>query len=563
LTLNGHCGSFLVMEQFEDIKVAKDILQNVIKAKKTLRMYPENNPMYQKTLEDLYTKFRDFFNYKDELLLRIKQHSIFFDSEEIYHNPEKEDNLALFFFKDGLRELTFKKEILQEELEEFLKIIVSDFDKESLDDDIVTLLWERDFQNIKYIVDDTILLDADGEEYEINAINSAKQKVSDIEGLMKAYAEEFKDEDIKDAPVISFSDRDLQILMKEIENDASNKMEKLSDIILEIFYQSEEMGSSFFEDNLKYLKQTIKLSMSQGDINTVIHAIRRAKETYEDPSSAEQAKQYTQRLLTYPASDEIINILGELLNSGIEIDDKTFKEFIELLDKKAIPPLVKILGELKTLRIKEKIIDALVFLGRQDIKTLAMALNDKKWYVVRNIIYILRKIRDKGAVEYLLKTIGHEDARVRKEIVRALSELGGKEALQPLKERLDDADAGVRTEAVRAIGNIGSVLAKKIILENISNKRFKERDFEEKKGFYEVLSRWKDPEVLNFLTKSLRKSSFFWWIKNYENMACAAYCLGLLDNKDALPFLYRHKNSKNKHLKEFAQAAIERIEHGR
>ena len=552
----------LVMEQFEDIKVAKDILQNVIKAKKTLRMYPQNNPMYQKTLEDLYTRFKDFFNYKDELLLRIKQYSIFFDSEEIYHNPEKEDNLALFFFKDGLRELTFRKELLQEELEEFLNIIVSDFDKESVDDDVVTLLWEKDFQNIKYIVDDTVLLDADGEEYEIKAVNSAKQKVSDIEGLMKAYAEEFKDEDIKDTPVISFSDRDLQILMKELENDASSKMEKLADILFAIFYQSEEMGS-FFEDNLKYLKQTIKLSMSQGDINTVIHIMSRAKEIHEDPLSTEQMRQYIKRLLTYPASDEIINIFGELLNSGIEIDDKTFKEFIEFLDKKAITPLVKILGELKTLRIKEKIIDALVFLGKQDIKTLAMALNDKRWYVVRNIIYILRTIRDKGAVEYLLKTIRHEDARVRKEIIRALSELGGQEVLQPLKERLEDADAGVRTEAVRAIGNIGSVVARKIILEKISDKTFKERDFEEKKGFYEVLSRWKDPDVLNFLTKSLRKSSFFWWIKNYENMACAAYCLGLLGNKDALPFLYRHKNSKNKLLKEFAQAAIDRIEHGR
>jgi len=552
----------LVMEQFEDIKVAKDILQNVIKAKKTLRMYPQNNPMYQKTLEDLYTRFKDFFNYKDELLLRIKQYSIFFDSEEIYHNPEKEDNLALFFFKDGLRELTFRKELLQEELEEFLNIIVSDFDKESVDDDVVTLLWEKDFQNIKYIVDDTVLLDADGEEYEIKAVNSAKQKVSDIEGLMKAYAEEFKDEDIKDTPVISFSDRDLQILMKELENDASSKMEKLADILFAIFYQSEEMGS-FFEDNLKYLKQTIKLSMSQGDINTVIHIMSRAKEIHEDPLSTEQMRQYIKRLLTYPASDEIINIFGELLNSGIEIDDKTFKEFIEFLDKKAITPLVKILGELKTLRIKEKIIDALVFLGKQDIKTLAMALNDKRWYVVRNIIYILRTIRDKGAVEYLLKTIRHEDARVRKEIIRALSELGGQEVLQPLKERLEDADAGVRTEAVRAIGNIGSVVARKIILEKISDKTFKERDFEEKKGFYEVLSRWKDPDVLNFLTKSLRKSSFFWWIKNYENMACAAYCLGLLGNKDALPFLYRHKNSKNKFLKEFAQAAIDRIEHGR
>lgn len=32
------------MEPSEDIKEAKDILQTLIKAKKTLRMYPPNNP---------------------------------------------------------------------------------------------------------------------------------------------------------------------------------------------------------------------------------------------------------------------------------------------------------------------------------------------------------------------------------------------------------------------------------------------------------------------------------------------------------------------------------------
>jgi hypothetical protein len=95
------------MEQLEDIKVAKDILQTIIKAKKTLRMYPKNNPMYVKTLEDLYSRFGDFLNDKGDLSFRIKQNSISYNSEEIYHSPEKEDNLALFFFKDGLRELTF------------------------------------------------------------------------------------------------------------------------------------------------------------------------------------------------------------------------------------------------------------------------------------------------------------------------------------------------------------------------------------------------------------------------------------------------------------------------
>jgi hypothetical protein len=550
------------MEQTEDINLVKDILQTVIKARKTLKMYPQNNPMYVKTLEETYNKFKDFLDDKDELSLKIGQNNIFYDSEEIYHKAEKEDNLALFFFKDGLRELTFKKGLLQEELEEFLKIIIMDFDREEIDEDLVTLLWERDFQNIKHIVDDTVLIDIEGEDYETKALNDTKQKISDIEGLMKAYDEEFREEDIKEVPIISFTDKDLKMLMNELENDSINKIEKLSDILFGILYKSDELGG-ILEDVLRFLKNTIKFSISQGDIKAVIQLINRAKGLIEDPSTTEDMTKYMQMLLVYLSSEEMINLLGEILDSSVKIDDDDFKEFIKLLDKRAILPLVNVLGELKTFRVRAKVIDALIFLGKKDIKTLAMALNDTRWYVVRNIINIIRKIRDKRAIEYMLKSIRHEDIRVRKEVIRGLGEFGGEEALQPLKERLDDIDAGVRIEAARAIGNIGSNRAKNIILEKISNKEFKNRDFEEKKEFYRVLSKWRDDsETFNFLTKMLKKGSFLWWAKNQEDRACAAFCLGLMGNKDALPYLHKQADSGNKLLDEITQAAIKRIEHG-
>jgi hypothetical protein len=550
------------MEQTEDINLVKDILQTVMKAKKTLKMYPQNNPMYVKTLEETYNKFKDFLDDNDELSLKIGQNNIFYDSEEIYHKAEKEDNLALFFFKDGLRELTFKKGLLQEELEEFLKIIIMDFDREEIDEDLVTLLWERDFQNIKHIVDDTVLIDIEGEDYETKALNDTKQTISDIEGLMKAYDEEFREEDIKEVPIISFTDKDLKMLMNELENDSINKIEKLSDILFGILYKSEELGG-ILEDVLRFLKNTIKFSISQGDIKAIIQLINRAKGLIEDPSTTEDMTKYMQMLLVYPSSEEIINLLGEVLDSSVKIDDDVFKEFIKLLDKRAILPLVNVLGELKTFRVRVKVIDALVFLGKKDIKTLAMTLSDTRWYVVRNIINIIRKIGDKRAIEYLLKSIRHGDIRVRKEVIRGLGEFGGEEALQPLKERLDDIDAGVRIEAARAIGNIGSNLAKNIILEKISDKEFKNRDFEEKKEFYRVLSKWKDDsKTFDFLTKMLKKGSFLWWAKNQEDRACAAFCLGLMGNKDALPYLHKQADSGNKLLDEITQAAIKRIEHG-
>ncbi|MDP2278860.1 MAG: hypothetical protein Q8K51_11610, partial [Nitrospirota bacterium] len=116
------------MELLDDIKAAKDVVQALLKSKKTFRMYPETNPMYANTIEDTHAKFRNFFDYRDELTFKIKQNELFCDSEQIYHNPQKEDNIALFFFKDGLREITFKKGFSVKELEDFLKILTVDYD---------------------------------------------------------------------------------------------------------------------------------------------------------------------------------------------------------------------------------------------------------------------------------------------------------------------------------------------------------------------------------------------------------------------------------------------------
>jgi CO/xanthine dehydrogenase Mo-binding subunit len=173
----------------------------------------------------------------------------------------------------------------------------------------------------------------------------------------------------------------------------------------------------------------------------------------------------------------------------------------------------------------------------------------------------MRKIADKRAVDFLLKTVKHGDIRVKKEVIRALGELGGSGVIVALRDALDDAEDQVRIAALKALGNIGSEAAKRIVIERIRDKSFKEKEFSEKKDYFEVISKWKDKEVLDFLVGVMKKKTFFRSAKNDENRACAAYSLGLLGNKDALQFLHKYINASNKLIREFAFSAIRRLEH--
>lgn len=548
------------MEINDELKTVKDIIQAILKSKKILRMYPANNPIYVKNLEDAYGKFKEYFYYKDELHLKIKQNEIYYDSEQVYSSSEKEDNLALFFFKDGLREISFKKALTNYELEVFLQVIVLDFDNEVIDDDIVTLFWEKDFQNIQYIVDEAVL--ADEEDYESVAVKEAKEDTNEPDNLMKAYEDAFKESDVLDEiSIVALTDKDLNILLQEFEKDAHSKLAKLVNILFEMMYLSETRRD--FEDISALLMNVIDYAVIHGELHIVTDMLFRLKGLFENKNISEEIKKYIKNVLLFAGSESVVKHLGELLDSGQDIDERIFDDLVKYLDKNAIIPFVKMLGELKSIHSRKIVIDALIFLGPKDIMLLSNGLNDSRWYVVRNIIYILRKIADKRAVDSLLKTVKHGDIRVKKEVIRALGDLGGAGVIVALREALDDSEEQIRIASLKALGNINSEAAKRIILDKIGDKNFKDKEFDEKKEYFEIISKWKDKEIFDFLVEILKRKTFFGNAKNDENRACAAYSLGLLGNKDALNILNKYRNESSKLIKELVFAAIRRLEHER
>jgi HEAT repeat protein len=548
------------MEINEDLKAARDVVQAILKSKKIIRMYPANNPIYVKTIEDCYARFHDYFDYREDLVLKIRQNEITWETEQVYANTEKEENLALFFFKDGLREITFKRGLSSEEMEEFLKIIAMDFEREVVDDDIVTLLWERDFQSIHYIADDALLADEDN--YQDRTLEEIEQRSNDPDNILKAYQDAFSEQDVSgDSSIAPLSDTDLKQLMQMLDEEGLGKTEKLVDCLFELPYLSETKAE--FEELTAFFMNAAEFVMQSGDLMIMNSMLSRLNGLINEPHIDEEIKKYFRRVISYAGSNTIIKLLGEILDRGQEVEDKIVDEYVKYLDKSAIPPLMNILGELENIHSRKIVIDALIFLGPKDIMSLAKGLNDSRWFVVRNIIYIFRKIADKRAVEFLLKTVRHTDIRVRKEVIRALGELGGGGVFQSLRECLEDQETQIRSAALRALGTVASEAAKRIILDKIADKTFKDIDFEEKKEYFEVLSKWKDREVFAFLVDMLKKKPFlFGSSKMDEIRACSAYSLGLLGNKEAILILTKCKGDSSKLVREFSFTAIKRLEHG-
>jgi hypothetical protein len=545
------------METGEEIKAAKSVLQILLKARKNLRLYPANNPVYIKTIEEGFEKFNLFFQVSDSLIFRIRLYDMYYQDELVYHNTDqKNENLSFFLFKDGLREITFSKNLPIEELEAFLKIISMDFDQEVLDDDIVTLLWEKDFSYIRYVVEDEILGDDD---YETRAVASAQEQKTDPGSFLAAYDDAVATETPNPAPaIISLTESDLQKLASEIEDDAEDKLDKFMTIIFEIFYKAKSINE--VADVAGFFNSAIEYAVRKGNIPVVTRTLEKLSRILDNDRVNETVKQHIRSVFLFAGSRPVIDLVGRYFDSGLKPDPKPFQELIRFFDKEAITPLMELLGELESIHARKVMIDALVFLCPKSLLTVTKGLGHPKWYVVRNIIYILRESKDSRAVEYLLRTAYHPDARVRKEVIRALGELGDVRVLPVLQSFLNDPDMQTRLLAVRALGSLSLEPARTVLMDKISEKAFNDKEFNEKKEFFHVLAAWKDKELIDYLIKILAKTALFGGEKGYENRACAAYSLGLIGDRRALPHLYKYREARNKLLRDFSETAIQRIE---
>ena len=537
-----------------DIKAVSDLVNTFQKARKSLRMYPSNNPVYVKTIEEVFRKLDGILE-AGNLELAVRQNEMLFDGAAVYSAAGMEDNLAFFFFKDGLREISFKSGLTLQETKEFLEVISQD---SAMDEDVVTLLWEKDLEHIKYVIDENFLLE--DEAYEAEAIAQATEETTPEEDLKRAYKDASASGEPQAVPeILPISGSDFEELMREVRLDSGDKLGKLVSILFDILGDCQP---AVYPEVTEIIKQALEHSVRKGDLGSALAIFSAIEAIPPEGPVSEQLKKEMKKVRVYASSVELVKALGEHLDSGAIKDEQMLIDYVRRLDSSAIASLIAALGDLKTMEARRTVMNALAYLGGKDLNALAMGLSDPRWYVVRNIIHIFRKIGDRRCVEFVIKASRHSDVRVRMEVVKALGELGGQAVVQTVRDALDDPEFSVRSSAARALGMLKTEPARIILMQRMAAKEFTQADFNEKKEFFEVLSGWNSAEAETYLIKCLRAGSFFHKGRADELKACAAYALGLMGSKNALPLLHKLRDSKNRTLSEYAFNAIKRIEYG-
>jgi HEAT repeats len=532
----------------EELGIVRDIFRTITKTVKTFSVYPRDNPIYQKFASEVFEKFMAFFESSEELSVAVEQYSLLYKTKKVFHSDEKTDNIAMLLYADGLRQLDFYKGISIDEIIDFIDILrlapKSEADDE---DDIVTLLWEKNIRNMGYTaVEDTVDDDLAVEE----SLHIEDAGSYDMENIAEQIASSA-------TPLAVFSQEtgerpshggESDFLKEELAGlQESSLLDSAVDLFFDLF--SREVDSDAFPETMHNIGRILDMRMQKKEVKAAVRILEGLKEISAVYRSPEQTEIISMVFLKAAGQENLIPLF-----ESSTVDD--MRRYLLLLERNAIPPMVKVLGDLQDRKKRRLLCEVLAEKGSQDISALAEALADERWYLVRNIAMILGMTREPGAVPHLQKVLKHPDLRVRRETVRALDSIHSEETKKLLLAAASDSDLTVRISSLKALRRFGDPSLFHAFKKNASREELRKKPFAEKKETLETLAVLGGEEAFPLLSDLFKKG---WLIENddmTELRASAAYGLGLIGTQEAASLLEKEAGSRKSILREACLKAL-------
>ncbi len=530
----------------EKVKSTRALIQTFLQTLKAFRLYEASHPILSKFLERLRKDFDFYFNEFDSFSLQVGEHRLYYRGNVVYENQDIKESLAFVFYKDGIRELQFSKGLEFKEMMDFLNIVrKSDF-LNRMEDDLVTLLWEKEFSHITFITVDEFL---EGSGIFVPSTEEDLIKRSDYKGSEEEWPPEKGEEErsenshapmaegldqaINPAPgqslvqACQLTPEEQEAILREAQQEQQPEyIYVLIDNLIEILLHLGEDVDAY-ENMISYFDRVIEYLLEQKEVGKAVALLKSLNDTMESMVLKDKQIFAIRRILEKSSSPRHIELLGKTMRGNGEVHSEPIFQYLRFLTKHAVEPLCVLLGELESGKWRKAICDQVAELSREEIQPLAKFLSDRNPFLVCHILYILGRIGDPSTVKYLGTLATHEDLKVREETLQVLNKFGerGKDLLQKF---LRDSVSGIRSKAALLLARNTKTEAVKLLSEIILSEDFYKRDYEEKASFFRALGETGSKEVIPILKKIAKRRRWFQKAKWDEMRQCATNTLKMM-----------------------------------
>jgi len=536
-----------------------DLLKAFVKAVRATQMYLPNNPMHARALDAVKEAFGAVWQHTDELILQVVETHLDWEGRVVLDEGERtSDNVAWLLYKDGIRELTILKGFEQEELAVLFDLLQRVRKATDDDDDLLTLMWEREFATLQYRYVDLTQDSGPG----VESMERAEQKEKILSpaqaeaGLESTQSSIAKLDDF-DSTLYFLDDHEVEYLQQEIKREFSTDLRPaVIASLLDTFENQKD--PTVREEICGLLDYFLLILLSTAQYRNAAYLLREAGVTAN--RAAEVLEPQKQRLTQLNELMSDPKPLGQLLqaleDSPLRAPQHELDELFGILQPRALETILSWIGRSTNQQLKMLLEVAATRLAASNSAELIRLIGSDDEAVVLEAIRRAAALKSPAAVPALGKmlTVGEPDMRLA--AVTALNDIGSAGAMQMLERALTDEDREVRIAAARAIGARRAKAALPRVEVAIKGKDLRESNLTEKMAFFETYGLLCGDAGIPLLDGILNAKGFMGKRDDSEFRACAAMALGKINSAKAAESLNRATGEKDVMVRNAVSKAI-------
>ncbi len=544
----------------------EELIRTIVKGLRAFQMYLPNNPIYQRAEQGIQDSFLPIWSSTQQLTLNVVESDLLWGEKVVYRQPNRSESFAWMLYKDGMRLLTLKPGAEGEEIVRFLQVVSrARMLQADAADDLLTLLWEQNFQCIEYqfaeiITDSLTVLDPQMADLAMSQDASGQEQVRDQvrEDVIERATGGVDPEDF-DSTLYFLEEQETRSLKRQVDDEYTRDARKAA---LEALLDTFELQPSSVvrEEILRIFDALFPNLLNKGEFRTVARLLREFRTVAQRVTVLDQPLrdhlESFQARLSEPAI--LSQLLQSLEESGAmpEDEDEDIGEVLGELHAEGLETMLTFLPSLKRPAIRQILEVSVDRLGAANTDVVLDILARTTSEALPGAVGLCRRLTLQVAVPALDKLVGHRDAEVRQGAVDALAAIGSPGALTAIERALDDPERAVRLAAVTAVAAREYRGALRRLEAVVQGKGRHELERAEKRQFFETYAVVAGPPALPLLSDILEPRGLFRRRESSETRTCAAYAIARLRTPEARGILERIQQDKDLPVRNAAARAL-------
>ncbi len=523
-------------------ELVSELMRAFAKAVRAHQLYMPNNPMHARAMDAVREAFRPVWAETDSVTIQVTEGELRWFRRVVLEEADRtSDSIPWMFFKDGVREIAFRRGFEGDELVILLMLMQRARLASAEDDDLLTLLWEHDFAFLQYRYVDLAMdtgspLDSvRGEQVEkISSPMDVETEAQLVASSSITRMEEY------DSTLYFLDESEIDYLQAEIRRDfGTDQRSRVISSLLDTYEQETE--PKIREEIANILDGLFLLMLSLAQFATAAYLIREAATAAGRGRDLllGQRQRLTQLADRLSDKEALEQLLQALEDTPLRPPQTDLQELFAQIKPQALETVLSWIGRTRNADLRLLLETAGTKLAASHTAELVRLISSPDEVVAYEAIRRAGAMKSSAAVGALSGTISHATPELRLAGVAALSDIGSPGALQVLERALHDNDIDIRIATVRVLGSRHHRAGVQGIESHMRTRLLRESTLAEKMAFFESYGALSGDEGVEFLAEILNARRLLGRREDGELRACAAMALGKIGTDMAMSALQK------------------------